>query len=544
MQLSRRDLLMTMLGTPLALQACARPAPEVRWEGGFLGPNPEVGHHLRTLRGTLPEAQTQSETDVVIVGGGVAGLTAAWRLQRDGMERFELLELEDGLGGTSRSGQNGVSAFPLGAHYLPVPLPHHTSLLLLLDELGLTEGRHPDGSVVIPEQYLVRQPEERYFWHGRWFEGLYPQVGSSPEEQLQLEQFRAQVAQLVQLRDGRGRRAFTIPVSRCSDDPSLTALDRISMAEWMAQHKLTSWRLRWLVDYACRDDYGTRLEHTSAWAGLFYFCSRVSEAGHESADLMTWPEGNGRLIERLRQKVGERLRTQSLVLGILPQPSGQVEVRVLELERQRVRSILARHVIFSAPLFLAPHLIPPLREEAPSWTTAFEHSPWLVANLTLRARPGGLGYPLSWDNVLIESPSLGYVTATHQSLRDHGPTVLTWYLPLTGEAVAAERKRLLSLDWRSAGELALADLSQAHPELPTLVERIDITRWGHAMVRPVPGLLWGGARERAKQSWRNIHFAHSDLSGMALFEEAHDQGVRAAEEVLSAQGRTVTSLRG
>lgn len=544
MQLSRRDLLTALLGAPLAYQACARPAPELSWEGGFVGSDPEVGHILRSLKGSLPEAQEKSETEVLIVGGGVAGLSAAWRLQREGMELFEVLELEDAPGGTARSGQNRVSPFPLGAHYLPVPLPHHESLLLLLEELGLTEGRHPDRSPVIPEQYLVRQPEERYFWHGRWFEGLYPQVGSTPEELAQLQHFQAEVARLVQLRDGRGRRAFTIPVSRCSDDPTLTALDRISMAEWMAQQKLTSWRLRWLVDYACRDDYGTRLEHTSAWAGLFYFCARVSEAGHESAELMTWPEGNGRLVTGLQQKLAQKVHPQRVVLGILPQTDGRVEVRVLERERQRIRSVYARKVIYSAPLFLVPHLIPALKEENPSWASPFEHSPWLVANLTLRGRPAEAGFPLCWDNVLIESRSLGYVNATHQSLRDHGPTVLTWYLPLVGESVVAERKHLLSLDWRGAGELALADLQQAHPDLPALVERIDVTRWGHAMVRPVPGLLWGGARQRAAQPWRGIHFAHSDLSGMALFEEAHDQGVRAAEEVLVALQLPMTSLRG
>jgi hypothetical protein len=36
--------------------------------------------------------------------------------------------------------------------------------------------------------------------------------------------------------------------------------------------------------------------------------------------------------------------------------------------------------------------------------------------------------------------------------------------------------------------------------------------------------------------WRGIHFAHSELSGMALFEEAFYHGVRAAEEVLAARG--------
>jgi hypothetical protein len=55
----------------------------------------------------------------------------------------------------------------------------------------------------------------------------------------------------------------------------VTSLDRVSMSEWMDARGLTSPRLRWWVDYACRDDYGMTLDHTSAWAGLFYFCSRA-----------------------------------------------------------------------------------------------------------------------------------------------------------------------------------------------------------------------------------------------------------------------------
>ena len=50
------------------------------------------------------------------------------------------------------------------------------------------------------------------------------------------------------------------------------------MAEWMNERALRP-RLRWWVDYACRDDYGMTLDQTSAWAGLFYFCSRVLTPG-------------------------------------------------------------------------------------------------------------------------------------------------------------------------------------------------------------------------------------------------------------------------
>jgi len=58
-------------------------------------------------------------------------------------------------------------------------------------------------------------------------------------------------------------------------------------------------------------------------------------------------------------------------------------------------------------------------------------------------------------------------------------------------------------------------------------------RWGHAMARPAPGLFFGGARAAARQPFRGIHFAHTDLSGIALFEEAFYHGARAADEALA-----------
>jgi hypothetical protein len=52
------------------------------------------------------------------------------------------------------------------------------------------------------------------------------------------------------------------------------------------------------------------------------------------------------------------------------------------------------------------------------------------------------------------------------------------------------------------------------------------------MVRPVPGFLWGVDRRKAAEPFGAIHFAHTDLSGLPLLDEAHFHGVRAADAVL------------
>ncbi len=78
---------------------------------------------------------------------------------------------------------------------------------------------------------------------------------------------------------------------------------------------------------------------------------------------------------------------------------------------------------------------------------------------------------------------------------------------------------------------ALTDLARAHSDIYELTTRIDIMRWGHAMISPRPNFIWSGIREKAVKPYRNIHFAHTDLSGVALFEEAFYHGLRAATEI-------------
>jgi glycine/D-amino acid oxidase-like deaminating enzyme len=532
--MNRRELLTGFLGLSFALAACRRSGAPPLPAGEIVGTSDVFGHRLRDgLRVEVP-ADAWSNIPIVIVGGGVAGLTAAWRLQKSGFKDFILLELENAPGGTSRSGSNRSISFPWGAHYIPAPMKENTALVSLLDEMGVVEGKDEHGEPVIAEQFLCRDPEERVFYKGRWYEGLYLHAGESEDDKQQLDKFNAEVYQWISWRDAKGRRAFTLPVSACSDDSEVTVLDRTSMAEWMDARGLKSPRLRWWVDYACRDDYGMTLEQTSAWAGLFYFCARVAEPKTESQSLITWPEGNGRLVQYLFEGAKTNIQLDRAAVELIPVNDG-VDVVTLDREGRNPRGFHAQRVIFAAPQFMARYTIRPYRDNPPPHIAEFQFGSWMVANLTLKDRPklGPRDFPLAWDNVLYESPSLGYVVATHQRGIERGPTVLTYYYPLCDENARVARTRLLETDWRGWAEVAFADMSRAHPDIRELVERLDVMRWGHAMIRPRTGFMWGQARRDGAKPFRSIHFAHSELSGVALFEEAFDVGLRVADEVRS-----------
>jgi glycine/D-amino acid oxidase-like deaminating enzyme len=559
---TRREILAAFLGVPFALAACrSREVGTPLPEGEIVGASDGIGHLIRDGLRPEPEEGAWERAGVVIVGGGVAGLAAAWRFLKAGFEDFVLLELEPAPGGTARSGDaHGVVPYPWGAHYLPAPLKENRALVRLLDELGVLEGTDAEGEPVVAEQFVCRDPEERLFYRGRWYEGLYLRAGQSEEDARQLQLFNAEVDRWAGWRDARGRRAFAIPVANSSDDAEASALDRVSMAEWMDARGLNSARLRWLVDYACRDDYGLTTEQASAWAGLFYFASRMRRPGAESQPLITWPEGNGRLVRHLYEQSRARVRLGLAAADIRPHESqkgsgaaedgrrgarGGADVVGVTHDGKSAFGFRAEQVVFAAPQFLTKYLLKPYREGAlPAHVSEFQYGAWMVANLFLEDRPRqGAGFPLAWDNVLYESPSLGYVVATHQRGLDRGPTVFTYYYPLTDADPRAARARLLSAGRDAWADIALSDLQRAHQDIRALTRRLDVMRWGHAMIRPRTGFLWGGARAAARRPFGPVHFAHTDLSGVALFEEAFDHGLRAAEEVLAARGLKSESMR-
>ena len=531
----------TFLGAGAALlaSACTGSAPPV--PGRLLSTSYGLGHRLRD--GGLPKASEKRSAQVVIVGAGISGLSAAWRLRRAGFTDFEMLELEVAPGGNARWGRNEVSAYPLGAHYIPLPTRESRATRLLLAELGVLEG---DPEATVPrydERALVQAPHERLYRNGSWTDGIAPLEGRDKAETDEWHRFQERVRELQALRGRDGRRAFAIPLEHSSRDPRLLALDRVTMDAWLRSEGFVSETVHWVANYACRDDFGCDYRQASAWAGIHYFACRTGAARHAEHDaVLTWPEGNGFVVRKLMEKYAFPVTTGALVYRMREEGGAVVLEAFLDGERRAVE-IAARHVIWAAPFAFAARAA--ADRDLAAALAGYEYSPWITANLTLDEPPyAHHGAPLSWDNVLFDSPSLGYIVATHQGLASRpGPTVLTWYLPLTGEAPAAARKRLLDTPRERWVESAFAEIGKPHPEIRAITRRVDVFANGHAMVRPRPGLIWGEARARIARRRGRLHFAHADASGLSLFEEANDRGVMAAEAVLAALGMKSDTFR-
>ena len=533
-ELSRRTLLATAAAS-LGLAGCApreAPPPPASW----VGARHERGHRLRDLASApgWPAAATPRRAAVLIVGAGIAGLAAARAFARAGVDDVQLLELEDEPGGNSRGHSLGGLACPLGAHYLPLPAPESHEVAEWLHELGLL--RHELGRTVADERHLCHSPQERLFIDGAWAEGLLPPAAPGSAAAAQYQRFASAVAQAQRQNGKLGRRAFALPAHRSAWTPELAALDAQAFSAWLARQGLDDPLLLWYLDYCCRDDYGAGLDTVSAWAGIHYFASRhgfqppgVAEVERDA--VFTWPEGNAWLAQRLAAPLQGRLHTGRTVLRVQEQRH-HVQVLAWDEAARRTESWTAGTVVLALPLFIAARILqnPPdaLRQAVP----LLHYAPWLVANVRLDAplvdRPGA---PPAWDNVVYGQRGLGYVDASHQSLRPYaGPTVLTAYhaLPI------AERPLLLADDPTPWRERVLQDLHAVHPDIRQRAQQVDLMRWGHAMAIPRPGVQRHPALVALRAARGRVRFAHADLAGCSVFEEAFAAGC----EVAGAAPRT------
>ena len=526
-KISRRRFLAASGGIVAA--GCSRRFPN--YSGGLVGADVEMGHRVRD--GGFARATREERVGIAIVGAGIAGLSAAYRLTRRGTRDFVVLELDRSAGGNSRSGKNPVAAHPWGAHYVPLPGGDATEVLDVFRDFGVIQGSDSRGVPVYRDEYLCHDPMERLFIHGRWQEGIIPQHGLTAGERDEIDVFLQEMERLKRARGRDGKPVFAIPVDRSSRDPEWLGLDFQTMAQWMDARGYRGPALRWYVNYASRDDYGAGLDRVSAWAGLHYFAARNGVAANApSHAVLTWPEGSGWWVDRFRDVVGDRVRPRSAVWRVEPAKSG-VRVEVWDAARGESVAYRADLAILAVPRFVATRMYPPcaIGEGGPACV------PWMVANLTLDRLPVGRGAPLAWDNVIYDSPSLGYVVATHQHLHPvPRATVLTYYQPLDAKEPAMERQEALKRSYPEWCDRILSDLSTVHPELRANLRHLDVMIWGHGMSTPTPGFLWGKARAAMQSHDGRVLFAHSDQSGISIFEEACTRGIQAADTALADLG--------
>ncbi len=152
----------------------------------------------------------ERSSDVVIVGAGVAGLTAATRLRREG-KTVTVLEARERVGGRLENRDVEGAFLEIGGQWVS---PDQTALLETLDELGIpTYERYREG-----ESVFVDRARERHLYTG----DLFP---APKETQDAIEALTVQLDELVAQMDP----------DRPWEHPQAEELDRISFEGWLAE---------------------------------------------------------------------------------------------------------------------------------------------------------------------------------------------------------------------------------------------------------------------------------------------------------------------
>ncbi len=241
---------------------------------------------------------------VVIVGAGVAGLSAAWALDRAGVGDFLVLELEDAAGRDGALRSRRGHALSVGRALRPRSRSRATARWW-----RCSRRRAPSPAAIPragPSTRKTSSAATRRSACSSAASGTKASTRAWPPPRRtspSWPRFEADMRRWAGWRDARGRRAFDLPRARGTDAGGDPRPRRAVDGPLPARPRLGIGAAALVRRVRCRDDFGATLAQTSAWAGIHYFAARLGDSGH-AADFLTWPEGNGRLVSRLAGRAG------------------------------------------------------------------------------------------------------------------------------------------------------------------------------------------------------------------------------------------------
>jgi len=440
-------------------------------------------------------------TDVLIVGGGIAGLTAAWQLKdRD----ILVLELSDRAGGSSSAGEEAGTVFSMGAHYdLSYPSTYGENVLSMLEAMNIIKYQPwKDHWTFADSQYIVpHKRKNRCFDHGEYRDDVLPE---GPEK----EQFEKII--------WRYNEKMQLPTRLTDNEHKL--LNNVSFLDFLLKEMpLTDHFVRCL-DYNMRDDYGGTASQVSALAGIHYFICRPYYT--QVVDLFSPPEGNNYFVNKLIDDLPNgTVKINSVVKRLSVEKDG-VTAEVLDVTRRENYRIKANKVVYAGQKHALKYVFP---QDSHLFKNN-RYAPWMIVNIVIKNDLEDIGY---WQNEIItDDPSfLGFVDSNMQHKGKQPNRVLTAYYCLP----EASRNDLVNTEQNKA---VIAENTIRHIEeyfgtkIRHLTRAVHIKPMGHAMPLPVPGYLFRDANEG--RSDENIVYAGVDNGRLPLLFEAMDSGIAAA----------------
>ncbi len=483
----------------------------------------KYGHHLWRNEFHAFPAPTDHLYDCIIVGGGISGLAAAWKLQKIGITDFLIVERCEKTGGLcSGDTINGITAARASAY---PSLPWNEEMVELYAELGFI-NLNSNGSFKVNPNCVLKPPYDQIFMDGEWLvEGFDPErVDEDIREDL--KEFIEELDDLYQWKDEQEHTVFDCPPDDATEDPKMRGLDNITLGEYV-QSKGWSLDMIKIFDPLLRSAYGLGHDRISAWAALDILMDELlpADPGDES---LGFPGGNGYFAEKITEKIdAKRILTKTFVTRITEKNG---EITLSTISNEAPQTYKARTVIFAVSQFMAPYMLPELSEDRIKAAKSFEYASYIVANVGVSKTPANLAYSNQLVGDFILSDFIVADWTTHDDPLKaplDRPNILSAYVPM----YAIDRKQMLEptiVDWENR---ILREFDICLPGMLKTVTDFYLYRWGHAFAVPSKGRVFAPERVLAKTPFGRVLFACADVEGIPTIDHAMTAGFRAAWEV-------------
>src|SRR3954447_11519635 len=461
-----------------------------------------------------PAWAASQEPRIVVIGAGLAGLVATYRLQQAGL-RPQLYDAADRAGGRCWTIRGAFNDGQVAEHGGELIDTGHTEMKHLVQELGLDLDNLLQGEANGTEPIT-------------YFDGVpYTWDDATVDLKAIWQQIHSDVS------------AASYPTTYHVSTPRGRELDAMSVAGWLARYVPggASSKLAQLLDVAYNIEYGAETSDQSA-LNMLYLLGYSGQGNLRiigpSNEKFHVRGGNDQVIAGLVAKVGSALQLGSQLTGVVRNADGTHTLRVLR--GATTTSVVADHTILALPFSM-------LRDGVDLSKAGFgREKTWAIRELGMGPNPNlNLGFKSRhWRTLGFTGDSYadtGYQSTWEVSRAQPGTSgILVDY---TGGRIGT------TFATGTPQDLAKRFLKQVEPVMPGITAAWD----GRATVDSWPTYRWtkgsysyfkvgqytrfGGAEAEA---WATCHFAgeHTSQDFQGYLNGAVETGERAAGEVLAA----------
>ncbi|PCJ63405.1 MAG: hypothetical protein COA79_00940 [Planctomycetota bacterium] len=435
-------------------------------------------------------------TNILIVGAGIAGLSAAVKLKD---KKPILLELGDMVGGSAIAQKINGHYYSQGAHYeLDFPDNYGKETLTFLSEQNLIhkEPGNKSWSFVDKQFYIKDKLENQSDIYG--------------ERMKELPILSAKFKELILSYNHR------LPMPTTIIDSKLHDLNKISFEKLLDNLNIKiSKTFKDIISYQMIDDYGAGISDVSALAGLHYYACRPYYT--DEVNVFSPPEGNFYFANKLLNSLDKNsVHLNSLVTKI-NKVADTFEVKVFNIKKNLWIKYKTNKIIYAGQKHALKYIHPPSYDLFKN----NQYAPWMAINFHLSKN---IKEPF-WQNDYIgeEKDFLGFVNSQTQ-YSNSKDTILTAYicLPVTERSLLLKYSKNAKEPVNKIGQLIGKYLNI---DLIKQTKKAFVRLHGHGMPIPTTDYLFKDANDSRPEP--KIIYAGVDNFRLPLFFEAVDSGLSA-----------------